>query len=226
MIYMAIEKFSAAELRILRSLNTPKKIQDFLDRIPQNFEHDGDGCLSPRRVLRERRAHCIEGAMLAGAALRLQGRPPLVVDLEASRDDHDHVIAVFRERGYWGAISKTNHAALRYRDPVYRTLRELVMSYFHEYFIKNGKKTLRTFSQPVDLRRFDARGWMTDEDDVWYIPEYLCDVSHKKILTPSQIRSLRPADATERRAGDIVQWRAVKKGIAEEDRPRKATSRS
>ncbi len=204
---MITNTLSPHELRTLRTLNTPGKIQDFLDRIPQNFELHGDGCLSPRRVLRERRAHCIEGAMLAGVALRLQGRPPLVVDLEASNDDHDHVIAVFRERGYWGAISKTNHASLRYRDPVYRTLRELVMSYFHEYFIANGKKTLRSFSEPVDLRRFDKRGWMTAEEDVWYVPEYLCDVRHEKILTRSQIASLRPADATERRAGEIVQWK-------------------
>jgi hypothetical protein len=196
-----------SELRTLRALDTPRKVQDFLDRVPQNFERGGDSCLSPRMVLRERRAHCIEGAMLADVALRLQGRPPLVVDLEASDDDHDHVIAVFKERGRWGAISKTNHAVLRWREPVYASVRELVMSYFHEYFTHAGKKTLRAFSRPVDLRRFDRRGWMTAEEDVWYVPEFLCDVAHEKILLPGQAARLRRADAVEIRAGKILEWR-------------------
>lgn len=110
--------------------------------------------------------------MLAAAALRMHGHRPLVVDLKATEADDDHVIAVFRQHGSWGAISKTNHAVLRYREPVYASIRELVLSFFHEYFLKNGKKTLRSYSQPVDLSRFDRRGWMTSEEDVWYIPEY------------------------------------------------------
>ncbi|MFZ2803907.1 MAG: hypothetical protein WA001_01665 [Patescibacteria group bacterium] len=195
------------ELKSLRRLDTPRKVQDFLETFPINFEPEGDTCLSPRRVLRERRAHCIEGAMFAALAFRLQGRKPLVVDLEATETDFDHVIAVFQDHGCWGAVSKTNHAVLRYREPVYRTLRELVMSYFHEYTTNDGKKTLRTYSRPVDLSRFDNIDWMTSEKDVWEVPNYLCDVAHIPLLSRSQIAKLRPADALEIEAGKLVQWK-------------------
>lgn len=199
--------FDTTELRVLRRLNTPAKIQDFLDALPQNHEPDGDSCFSPRLVLRHGRAHCMEGAMLAASALRLAGEKPLILDLTSTDADQDHVIALFRRHGCWGAISKTNHAVLRYREPAYRTIRELVMSYFHEYFLQsNGKKTLRSYSRPVDLSRFDKKGWMTSEDPVWFVPEHLCDVAHTKILSRAQIATLRPADTVERRAGEIVQW--------------------
>ena len=199
--------WSPSELRVLKRLNTPAKIQDFLGALPQNHEPDGDSCFSPRLVLRHGRAHCIEGAMLAAVALRLAGEEPLILDLTSTDDDQDHVVALFRRHGHWGAISKTNHAVLRYREPVYRTIRELAMSYFHEYFLQsNGKKTLRSFSRPVDLSRFDSRDWMTSEDPVWFVPEYLCDVAHTSILSRGQIATLRPADAVEVKAGLIVQW--------------------
>ena len=204
---MTVETFTTTELRVLKRLNTPAKIQDFLDALPQNHEPDGDSCFSPRLVLRHGVAHCMEGAMLAAVALRLAGQRPLILDLTSSNDDQDHVVALFKRHGCWGAISKTNHAVLRYREPVYRTIRELAMSYFHEYFLQsNGKKTLRSFSRPVDLSRFDKKGWMTSEEPVWYVPEYLCDVAHTAILSRGQIASLRPADTVERRAGEIVQW--------------------
>jgi hypothetical protein len=198
--------FAKDELRILRRLDSPRKIQDFLDAVPQNFEPGGITCLSPRRVLRERRAHCIEGAMLAATALRLQGHRPLVVDLEASGDDYDHVIAVYRTRDGWGALSKTNHPVLRYRDPVYRTIRELAMSYFNEYFLDDGRKTLRAYSPPVDLSRFDRREWMTSEEDVWFVEQHLYDVRHVPILTSAQIARLRRADPVEIKAGKLKQW--------------------
>jgi hypothetical protein len=198
--------FSSEELAILRTLNTPRKIQDFLDTIAMNFEEGGDTCLSPRRVLRERRAHCIEGAMLAAVALRLAGWKPLLVDLKASSKDLDHVIAVFQIHGLWGAISKTNHGVLRYREPVYRTIRELAMSYFHEYFVNTGEKTLRSYSVPVDLTRFDALEWMTWEEDVWDIPAYMDGVRHFPILGKAQIAGLRRADAIERKIGAVVEW--------------------
>src|SRR5262245_60059580 len=130
--------FSADEVALLRKLSSPRKIQDFLDTIEMNFEKDGDTCMSPRRVLRERKAHCMEGAMLAATALRLQGHPPLVIDLKSIQSDDDHIVTVFQQNGCWGAISKTNHAVLRYREPIYRSLRELAMSYFHEYFVDDG----------------------------------------------------------------------------------------
>lgn len=175
--------------------------------MPINFEPEGDTCLSPRRVLRERRCHCIEGAMLAALALRIHGHPPLLLDLEAAKHDFDHVVALFRLHGRWGAISKTNHAVLRYREPVYATVRELALSYFHEYFDSRGRKTLRTFSRPFDLRRLDSINWMTSEDDVWEVPNALCDAPHQSILTRSQVAGLRRADPVERLAGELVQWK-------------------
>ena len=192
------------ESRILRSLKTPWKIQDFLDAIPMNF---ADTCWSPRMVLRNRRAHCMEGAMLAALALRFAGYPPLVLDLKSVPHDDDHVVAVFRYDGCWGAISKTNHGVPRYREPIYRTIRELAMSYFHEYFLDDGTKTLRSWSRPVDLSRFDAQGWMTDEEDIAYVPQYVDGVRHYDILTRAQIVRLRKADDIERAMGRLVEWR-------------------
>lgn len=195
---------TSGELARLKRLTTPRKIQDFLETLRAN---DGnDTCRSPRRVLEEGRAHCIEGAMLAALALRVQGHPPLIVDLTSSPEDLDHVIAVFRQHGHWGAISKTNHAVLRYREPVYKTIRELVLSFFHEYTTDDGKKTLRSYSRPVDLSRFDTRGWMTSDEDVWYVAEHLCDVPHIPLLTRNQIATLRRADPIEIKIGKMKQW--------------------
>src|ERR1700693_146633 len=163
--------FTGAERAIFRRLNSPEKIQRFLDHeLSYNKTPDGPRCRPPRLALRDRTAHCMEGALFGAAALRLLGHPPLLLDLEAIRDD-DHVLAIFPVRGHWGAVAKSNYAGLRYREPVYRTLRELVMSYFEHYFNPRKEKTLRTYSRPVNLDRFDARHWMTAEEDVWFIPE-------------------------------------------------------
>lgn len=181
---MAPDSFSAKEMAVFRRLTTPEKIQRFLDfDIAYNKEPDGETCRSPRGVLRDRTAHCMEGALFGAAALRMIGHPPLLLDLEAVRDD-DHVLAIFRHRGHWGAVAKSNYAGLRYREPVYRTLRELVMSYFEHYYNLRREKTLRRYSRPVDLRRFDSRHWMTGEEDVWFIPEYLTTISHIDLLRP------------------------------------------
>lgn len=195
------------ELRFFRRLSSPSKIQDFLNKLPYNFEPTGDTCRSPRMVMKTKTAHCIEGAMLAALAFRVQGRRPLVLDLDAASHDDSHVIALFQDRGRWGAVSKTNHAVLRFRDPVYRTVRELVMSYFHEYTDKKGDKTLRGFSKPVDLSRFDEINWMTSANDVWPVAEYLADVRHESILRPGQAHTLRQSDMIERKAGEIVEWK-------------------
>jgi len=195
------------EIKILKSLDNPKKIQDFLNKIPLNFEEKGDTCMSPRMVLKNRKAHCVEGAMVAAAALRLNGEKPLVIDMEATKKDFDHVICVFKRNGKWGAIGKTNHAVLRYREPVYKNIRELVMSFFHEYFDDDGKKNLRSYSLPVDLSRFDHLNWMASEEDVWFIPEHLAKIRHFPILTRSQIAGLRKADKVELDAGDVVEWK-------------------
>lgn len=183
-----------AELRVFKRLDTPFKIQRFLDHeIGYNKEPDGVTCYSPRLVLRHGVAHCMEGALVAAAALRVHGHPPLLVDLEAVRDD-DHVLAVFRDRGHWGAVAKSNYSGLRFREPVYRTLRELVMSYFEHYFNLRGEKTLRNYSRPVDLKRFDGIGWTTSEEDVWAIPEHLCVIPHIPVLAPGAERRLSRVD--------------------------------
>ena len=196
--------FTKEETELYKRLDSPKKIQDFLNSLKINFEEEGDTCMSPRLVLKKGKAHCIEAALLAAVALRFHGEKPLIVDLEANRKDFDHVITVFKRNGYWGAISKTNHAVLKYREPVYKDIRELVMSFFHEYFLDNGKKTLRRYSEPVDLSMFDEKGWMFAEDNVWYIPSYLTKVKHCDILTRRQIFGLRRADKIEIDAGKLV----------------------
>jgi hypothetical protein len=196
-----INGFTPAELRVFRRLRTPGQIQHFLDHgLAYNKEPDGPTCRSPRRVLRDRTAHCMEGALFGAAALRMLGHPPLLLDLEAVRDD-DHVLAIFRQRGHWGAIAKSNYTGLRFREPVYRTLRELVMSYFEHYYNLSGEKTLRRYSRPINLRRFDRIGWMTSEKDVWEIPYYLCDISHQSILSDGLDRRLAKVDDRLFKAG-------------------------
>lgn len=195
------------ELTVLKKLNTPRKIQKFINEIPINFEEKEETCLSPRMVLKKNKAHCIEGAILAALALRIHGYPPLIVDLAANKHDEDHVITVFKQDGCWGAISKTNHDILRYRDPVYKTVRELVMSFFHEYFDKQGRKNLRAYSMPINLARFDQRGWMTSEEEVWCIPEYLVDAPHIQILSRSQISLLKKPDPIEMESWDREEWK-------------------
>jgi hypothetical protein len=167
--------------KLLRGLSTPEKIQKFLDNLPYNKEKDGETCRSPRLVIENNTAHCFEGALFAAAALRANGRPPLILDLESVRDD-DHVIAVYRSEGCWGSIAKSNYAGLQSRSPVYRTLRELAMSYFEHYYNLKGEKTLRGYSRPVNLARFDAIEWMTSAEALWAIPEYLCEISHTPIF--------------------------------------------
>jgi hypothetical protein len=182
--------FTPAELRTLRALKTPEGIQRFLDDLPY---HLAGTSWSPRRVLHERTAHCLEGATFAAAALRVIGYPPLVFDLEAEHDT-DHVIAIFKSRGHWGAIAKSNFTGCRYREPVYRTLRELAMSYFNIYFNLRKQRSLRRYSRPVNLTRFDHLNWMTSEKDIWCVAEYLCEIPHIPLLTPVMEKRLTRVD--------------------------------
>ena len=184
--------FTPAERKVYRSLKTPFQIQKFLDEtIGYN---KGKTCYSPRLVLKQGVAHCMEGALFAAAALRQQGHPALIVDLEAERDD-DHVLAVYRVDGHWGALAKSNYVGLRSREPVYRSIRELVMSYFEHYFNLKGEKSLRAHSRPVDLTRFDASlHWMTADSEVWEIPTYLCEIAHKPVAPPDVIRRVAKMD--------------------------------
>lgn len=184
-------EFSPSELRSLRALKSPAGIQRFLDEMPY---HLAGTAWSPRRVLRERTAHCLEGAIFAAAALRVLGFPPLILDLEAVQDT-DHVLAVFKMRGHWGAIAKSNFSGCRYREPVYRNLRELALSYFNIYFNLRGERTLRRHSQPVNLKRFDDRSWMTSEKGIWFVAEYLCDIPHRPLLKRGLEKNLTRVDA-------------------------------
>ncbi|HEX3743033.1 MAG TPA: hypothetical protein VHW09_03860 [Bryobacteraceae bacterium] len=191
---MLRDTFTPAERAVFRRLRSPEKIQRFLDDLAYNKEHGGVTCRSPRRLLRDRTGHCMEGALFGAAALRMLGHPPLLLDLEAVQDS-DHVLAIFRAHDCWGAVAQSNFTGLRYREPVYRTLRELVMSYFEHYYNLRREKTLRNYSRPVNLRRFDRIGWMTAEEDVWAIPEYLCTVRHTPVMPPPMVKSLGRVDA-------------------------------
>jgi hypothetical protein len=182
--------FTPAELRKLRSLKDPYGIQRCLDDMPY---HLADTAWSPRAVLRENTSHCLEGAMFAAAALRANGFPPLIWDLEADHDT-DHVLAIYRVKGHWGAIAKSNYTGCRYREPVYRSLRELAMSYFNLYFNLRRERTLRTFSRPVNLARFDRLQWMTTEKPIWFIVYHLLEIPHTKLLKPGMVKSLHRID--------------------------------
>ena len=188
---------SLSDLRTLRALKTPARIQKFVDSIQYDYSHSAR---SPQTVLRERKGHCLEGAMLAAAALRVHGHPPLLMDLEAVYDD-DHVIALYRQHGLWGAIAKSNFAGLRFRAPVYRTLRELALSYFEHYDTLRGQRTLRTYSHAVNLARLDHLDWMTSEDDVWCVPELLIAARHYHIGPDRVARTLPRLDRRSFEAG-------------------------
>ena len=198
-------QLTRSELATLRRLSSPRKIQLFLNAIPANHEENGETVLSVREVLRQRRAHCIEGAFVAACALWLAGEPPLVMHMDCADGDDPHVLAVFRRAGAWGAISKTNGSALRFRDPVYRTLRELAMSYFHEYADRLGRKTLRSHSAAFDLRRIDPVLWVTQEEPCREVDARLAALRHYPLLAPRQERLLTRRDAFERRTAATVE---------------------
>lgn len=211
-----VQYFSSEEIARFKKMNTPGLVQDFINTIPFNFERDGICTIkSPQRVIREKNAHCFEGALLGAFTLSLHGHKPLIMALIASETplkgrgrtrDFDHCIAPFKINGYWGALSKTNHAVLRYREPVYKTIRELVMSYFHEYFVDDGTKTLRYYTRPLNLNKLPS-SWVVDSDDLWIIDELL-DTSPRHAIVPVvNHKLLRPADTVEIQAGKIVEWK-------------------
>lgn len=199
--------WTAKELRTLRRLKSPAGVQGFLDGLPYNLGYTGR---SPRFVLRDGTASCFEGAVFAAAALRVLGFRPLILDLEADRDT-DHVIAIYRVRGHWGAVAKSNFTGCRFREPVYRTLRELALSYFHVYFNLRFARTLRRYSRPVNLARFDDRQWMTSAQPVWYIAEYLTEIAHTPLLRPGMEKRLTRVD---RRTVEAEMVGHRKKGVS------------
>jgi hypothetical protein len=187
-----------AEAARLRRLSPPWRIQKFLDELEYDFR--GEGCRSPRRVLRERKVQCMDGALFAAAALRVQGQKPLILDLEAVQDD-DHVIALYRGKGLWGAVARSNYSGLRFREPLFRSVRDLALSYVEGYFNLRRQKTLRRYSRPFDLSRFDAIDWMTSEEDLWEIPNHLVDIPHRRLHTPARERALAPVSKVVFEAG-------------------------
>src|ERR1043166_7595736 len=187
---------TASELRKLRSLKTPAGIQKFLDDLPYNLSY---AARSPKKVLHDRTASCLDGGIFGAAALRVLGFPPLIFDLEAEQDT-DHVVAIFKVRGSWGAVAKSNFTGCRYREPVYRNLRELAMSYFNVYFNLRFERTLRRYSRPVDLARFDRLNWMTTDKSVWFIAEHLCEIPHIRLLTSKMAQNLTRLDSRSVRA--------------------------
>ena len=201
---------TAREYATLARLATPERIQAFLNALPANHEPGGETVHSVRNVLRHRTAHCIEGALVAACALSIQGERALVMHLDCAPHDNPHVLALFRRRGHWGALSKSNGAWLRYREPVYRTLRELAMSYFHEFFDAQGHKTLRAYSRPLDLGRVDPTLWITNPDSCWQVHDRISDLHHTPLLTSAQVRELSRRDAHERRAAKLVEYPRVR----------------
>jgi hypothetical protein len=185
------------ELRLLDGLSSPIRIQHYLNALGYDPEY---ATSSPRWVIKERKANCFEGALFAAAALRRIGHKPLLVDIESWNDD-DHVLAVFKKRGCWGAVAKSNYTVIRFREPVYRSLRELAMSYFDVYFNPIGQKTMRSYSLPLNLAQFDQRNWMTTDEDIGYIGDKLNQIKHIRVLTPAMVRSLNLVDKDLVKAG-------------------------
>lgn len=205
---MVMREFPRHERRIFKVFNglkTPSKIQDFLDDIPINFERNADTCRSPLMVLKHKEAHCMEGALLACAILWYQGKKPMLLDLKTAKSDESHVVALFKEPSGWGAVSKTNHSVLRYRDPIYKNVRELAMSYFHEYFLDTGVKTLRSFSRPFSILKY-GNSWLTSENNLWNIVDDIDSASHFDILTSRMLNRLRRAGPIEIKSGKITEW--------------------
>lgn len=212
--------FTKKEITLMRGLCTPVKIQDFLNSLKFNFEKRGETLKSPLFTLRERNAHCFEGALFGAYILSLHGFTPYLMHLKVTKADYDHVVAPFKIHGLWGALSKTNHSVLRYREPIYKNIRELAMSYFHEYFLDNGKKTLRQYSVPLNLNIFKksvffhsglaaGEDWITTEKDLWSIDKALDKIKHYDIAPKSHLKKLRRADKVEIKAGKIVEYKKL-----------------
>lgn len=199
------QELKSAERKILERLTTPARIQDFLDACAYSTE-DANHC--PLYVLRRRSANCFDGAVFAAAALRCLGHPPLILDLLANRRDDDHILALYKREGHWGALAKSNFTGLRFREPVYRTLRELVMSYFEQYYNTAREKTLRAYTQPLNLKTLDRISWLLEDKAMELIEVRLVRMPQKKLFTRSMIARLSPVDERTCRAGLIGANRA------------------
>jgi hypothetical protein len=198
---------SPAEVRLYARLDSPQKIQTFLDRLPANFEPDGDTVMSPRRMLKERVCHCAEGALFAAAVLAFHGEDAWLLDIRALPRDQDHIVTLFKQRGLWGAISKTNHAILRWRDPIYRSARELAMTFAHEYCLPGGKKSMLEFSKPFALTRFAPERWVIADEELHWLMDELDDSPHVPVAPPQALRARRRSSKIELLAQEVVEWK-------------------
>jgi hypothetical protein len=195
-----------AEHRLFARLDTLQKIQTFVEKLPPNFELQGDTMLSPRRVMKARTAHCAEAALFAAAVLAFHGKQAWLMDIQALPSDQDHIVTLFRERGLWGAISKTNHAILRWRDPIYRSPRELLMSYAHEYCLNNGKKSMLAFSKPFSLTRFAPQRWVIAPEDLHWLMDELDASPHVPLAPKHALQQRRRSTRVELKSQDVVEW--------------------
>jgi hypothetical protein len=203
---------SPAERGVFEKLKTPNDIQNYLDALPQNFSHSRGATLrSPQRLMQKPSAYCFEGAVFAAASLAYHGREPWLMDLRAIEPDVDHVVALFRENGLWGAISKTNYPVLKWRDPIYKTPRELAMSYFHEYFLDSGKKSFKDYSLPFNLKKFKPESWVTSDEPLEWLAEALDDSKHVPTVPLRLLKKLRKASMVELEASDLREWSGVQK---------------
>ncbi len=199
--------FTKKEIALIQNLNTPAKVQGFLNALPFNFEEKGETLKSPLFALRAKKAHCFEGALLGAYILSRHGFTPYLIHLQAKKEDYDHVITPFKIGRFLGALSKTNHAVLRYREPIYKNIRELGMSYFHEYFLNNGEKTFRKYSELLNLNTL-KKNWISADKDLWWLDKKLDKIKHYNIIPTYYLKKLRKADKIEIEAGKIVEWSA------------------
>lgn len=197
------------EITLIKKLKSPIRVQDFLDQLPFNFETEGQTYMSPRRVLREKKAHCFEGALFATLCLSYHGIPNFLLDLKVKKsaiDDSDHIICLFSLNGFWGAISKTNHSVLRWRDPIYRDFKEIAKTYFHEYFLDDGEKTLESFSKPFDIWKNFGSDWVVAEEDLHEVAEKLDNFKHIIFFSSKNKKFIRKVGQTEVEGAMVTEW--------------------
>lgn len=188
------------QARLVRGLSSPFKIQTCLDELPYSTE---SRYRCPLSVVRDRVAHCYDGAVFAAAMLQRLGHRPLLVELIPNGRDDDHMLALFKQDGCWGAVAQSNYVGLRYRDPVYRSLRELTLSYFELYFNVAGEKTMRGYTRPLNLKRFDRLHWMTRDEALEDIGQRLDEIPQVQLITPRMSRRLQPVDRRSYEAGTL-----------------------
>jgi hypothetical protein len=194
-----------AERRVFARLDTPQKIQAYLEKLPPNFELGGETYMSPRRALKARTVHCAEAAVLAAAILIYHGQPVWLMDIRALPSDQDHIVTLFKQRGLWGAISKTNHAVLRWRDPIYRSAREVAMTYAHEYNLDFGKKSMLAYSRPFSLTHYAPRRWVIAEEDLDWLMDALDDSPHDPVAPPHALKRRRKSTRVELKSQDLTE---------------------